>query len=184
MDKKVFVEKVKSHLNVLCSEIGERRVGSEQNRKATGYAKKVLEDFGWQTELTELPVMDWMTDGAILTCSGQSFEVFSSPYSLGCHVQGELAAVNSISQLEQSHIKDKIVLLHSEIASQQIAPKNFPFWNPEEHQHLISVLEKGKPQAIITATERNSAVAGGVYPFPMFEDGDFDIPSVFMSKFE
>jgi len=179
-----FVVKAKSHLNVLCSEIGERRVGSEQNRKATGYARKVLEDFGWQTELTELPVMDWMTDGAQLTCKGQSFEIFSSPYSLGCDVQGELVAVNAISQLEQSQIKGKIVLLYGEIASQQIAPKNFPFWNPEEHQHLISVLEKGAPQALICVTERNSALAGGVYPFPMFEDGDFDIPSVFMKDTE
>lgn len=184
MDKKELTEKIKSHLQVLCSEIGERRVGSEQNRKATDYARKVLEDFGWQTETTELSVIDWKTDGATLTCNGQSFEVFSSHYSLGCSAKGELLVIDTISKLEQAEISDKIVLLYGEIASQQIAPKKFPFWNPEEHQHLISVLEKGKPQAIITATERNSALAGGVYPFPMFEDGDFDIPSIFMKDTE
>jgi len=184
MNKKELTEKIKSHLQVLCADIGERRVGSEQNRKATEYAQKMLEEFGWQTEKTELSVIDWTTNGATLTCNGQSFEVFSSHYSLGCSAKGKLLAIDTIDKLEQTEIYDKIVLLYGKIASQQIAPKKFPFWNPEEHQHLVSILEKGKPQAIITATERNSAVAGGVYPFPMFEDGDFDIPSVFMKDTE
>ena len=34
------------------------------------------------------------------------------------------------------------------------------------------------------ATERNAGTAGGVYPFPLFEDGDFDIPSVYMKDTE
>ncbi|MDR1761042.1 MAG: M28 family peptidase [Bacteroidales bacterium] len=184
MNKQALVEKVQSHLYVLCSEIGERRVGSEKNRKATAYVEKILTELGWETGKTELSVIDWKTEGASLICNGQSFEVFSSHYSLGCAVKGELLAIDTVSTLEKADIKDKIVLLHGEIASQQIAPKKFPFWNPEEHQHIIALLEKGNPQAIITATARNSALAGGVYPFPMFEDGDFDIPSVFMKDTE
>lgn len=184
MDEKVLTEKAKSHLQVLCSEIGERRVGSTENRKATAYAQKVLEDLGWRTESTELSVIDWKTNGATLTCNGRSFEVFSSHYSLGCSVQGKLIAVSTLRQLEQTDMQDKIVLLHGEITSQQIAPKNFPFWNPEEHQHIISLLEQGSPKALVCATERNSATAGGIYPFPLFEDGDFDIPSVYMKDIE
>lgn len=184
MDKKALRDKVEADLQVLCSEIGERRVGSEENRQATAYAKKVLQLSGWQVEETELSVIDWKTEGASLTCGKQSFDVFSSHYSLGCSVKGELIAVDTVGKLEKADIKDKIVLLYGEIASQQIAPKNFPFWNPEEHQHLVSVLENGAPKALISATERNSATAGGVYPFPLFEDGDFDIPSVYMKDTE
>lgn len=184
MDKKVLTEKVESHLQVLCSEIGERRVGSERNRKATAYAERVMKESGWRTVTTQLPVIDWKTEGATLTCNGESFEVFSSHYSLGCSVVGELVAINTVALLEQADVKDKIVLLYGEIAMQQIAPKNFPFWNPEEHQHLIALLEQGKPAALVCATERNSATAGGVYPFPLFEDGDFDIPSVYMKDTE
>lgn len=184
MERKALIEKIKAHVHVLCSEIGERRVGSEENRKATAYAKRVLEESGWKTESTELSVMDWSTDGATLTCGEQSFEVFSSEYSLGCSVQGECIAIRTVEQLEQTNIQDKIVLLIGEIASQQIAPKKFPFWNPTEHQHLIAVLEQGKPKALICATERNAETAGGVYPFPLFEDGDFDIPSVYMKDTE
>ncbi|TAH60870.1 MAG: Zn-dependent exopeptidase M28 [Fermentimonas caenicola] len=181
MEKAYLVERIKTHLHVLCNEIGERRVGSEKNRLATDYAGKILKEYGWQTEANKLSVIDWKTEGAELTCGDKSFEVFSSHYSLGCSVKGELIAIDTIDKLEQSNITDKIVLLYGDISSQQIAPKKFPFWNPEEHQHLISVLERNRPLAIITATKRDSALAGGVYPFPMFEDGDFDIPSVYMT---
>ncbi|HCC51439.1 MAG TPA: hypothetical protein DEQ30_04770, partial [Porphyromonadaceae bacterium] len=74
MNKNVLTEKAKSHLEILCTEIGERRVGSEENRRATAYAKKVLKEAGWQTEATGLPVIDWKTGGATLTCHGKSFE--------------------------------------------------------------------------------------------------------------
>ncbi len=181
MDKKELTAKIESHLQVLCSRIGERRVGSIENRQATDYAKKVLDEAGWLTEATELKVIDWHSKGATLTCDEESFEVFSSHYSLGCSVSGKLVAINSVARLEHT---DKIVLLYGEIATQQIAPKNFPFWNPEEHQHIVALLEGGKPKAIVSATERNAATAGGVYPFPLFEDGDFDIPSVYMKDSE
>ena len=184
MDKRALKEKAKLHLEVLCAEIGERRVGSEKNRQATTYAERVLKELGWQTEAIKLSAIDWKTEGATLTCNGKLFEVFSSEYSLGCSVKGELIAIHTVAQLEQTDIKDKIVLLYDKIASQQIAPKKFPFWNPEEHQHIVSLLENGNPKALICATERNAVSAGGVYPFPMFEDGDFNIPSVYTKDTE
>jgi len=184
MEKKELIEKASAHLQLLCVEIGERRVGSEENRRATAYAEKVLKALGWETDTTELSVIDWHTDGATLNCNGQGFEVLSSHYSLGCSVTDKLVAINKVEQLETTNIQEKIVLLHGEIAAQQIAPKNFPFWNPEEHQHLTALLEKGNPKALVCATERNAATAGGVYPFPLFEDGDFDIPSVYMKDTE
>jgi aminopeptidase YwaD len=184
MDTITLAVKAKRHLNVLCNEIGERRVGGEANIKATDYLKKVLKNVGWVTTETRLDVIDWESKGTTLTCDGETFEAESSEYSNGFNGKGILVAIGTVSQLESTNIKDKIVLLHSEIASQQLAPKNFPFWNPEDHQHIISQLEKGEPKAIICATERNSSTAGGVYPFPLIEDGDFDIPSVYMKDTE
>jgi len=184
MDKTKLAEEAKKHLQVLCNEIGERRVGSNANIRSTDYVKEVLKKEGWQTAETRLNVMDWESTGTTLTCNGESFEAESSHYSNGFKGKGILTVVSTVSQLEIADIKDKIVLLNGEIASQQLAPKKFPFWNPEEHQHIISLLEKGEPKAIICATERNSATAGGVYPFPLIEDGDFDIPSVFMKDTE
>ncbi len=60
-------------------------------------------------------------------------------------------------------------------------PKYFPFYNPDEHQEIIRLLEQKAPLAIIAATDRNPELVGALYPFPLFEDGDFDIPSVFLT---
>lgn len=184
MSRKNLTEEAAEHLHVLCAEIDDRRVGGAGNRKATDYVKQCFESSGWKTEETLLQVMDWRSDGATLTCDGQSFEVFSSPYSNGCSLEGELVSFESAVQLSKTNLKGKIVLLHGAIAAEQIMPKNFVFYNPEHHQQLISLLEKGNPLALVCATGRNAATAGGVYPFPMFEDGDFDIPSVYMKDTE
>ncbi len=81
-------------------------------------------------------------------------------------------------------MSEKVLFLHGEIAKEQLMPKNFVFYNPEEHQQIISLLEQGRPSAIVCATGRNAALAGGVYPFPLIEDGDFDISSVYMTEDE
>jgi aminopeptidase YwaD len=99
-------------------------------------------------------------------------------------VQAELVPLSTLEELENTDIAGKIALLYGEIAREQIMPKNFVFYNPEEHQRLISALENSGVKALICATGHNPALAGGVYPFPMFEDGDFDVPSVYMKDTE
>ena len=65
------------------------------DRKATAYAEKVLKAFGWRTETTGLPVIDWQTGGATLTCNGPDFEMLSSHSGMfgdrrnDCHRQRE-----------------------------------------------------------------------------------------------
>lgn len=184
MDTLSLIKKAEKHLQTLCSEIPERRVGGPGNLRATAYVKEYFSRAGWKVEETPLSVMDWKGDGAKLTCGTQTFEVFSSHYSLGFSGEGELVAVDTPEKLEKSDITGKLVLLHGAIASEQIMPKNFIFYNPEEHRKIIALLEEGKPKAIICATGHNPEAAGGVYPFPLFEDGDFDIPSVYMKDTE
>ncbi|MGV8133987.1 MAG: M28 family peptidase, partial [Mangrovibacterium sp.] len=139
---------------------------------------------GWKTSAAEFEAIDWNDGGASLESGGKAFEVFTGPYSLPFRGSAELLAASTIGELECSGMEGKIILLHGEIAREQLMPKNFVFYNPEEHQKIIALLEKGKPAAVIGATGRNSALAGGVYPFPLIEDGDFDIPSVFMTEEE
>ncbi len=107
-----------------------------------------------------------------------------SPYSLGCTVTSQLVSATSITELEGLNAKDKIVFLYGEITKEQLMPKNFVFYNPEEHQRIVNLLENSGAQALICATGRNASLAGGIYPFPLIEDGDFDIPSVYMTEEE
>ncbi len=184
MSSQSYTQKSVAYMRKLCLEIADRSVGSEGNRQATSFFEHTLASLGWEITSQEFTAMDWIDGGASLRAGGQSFEVYVSPYSLGCEIEGILTGISSIQELEQTGIDGKIVLLYGEIAKEQIMPKNFVFYNPEEHQRMIALLEKGKPEALICATGRNASLAGGVYPFPLIEDGDVDIPSVYMTDKE
>jgi aminopeptidase YwaD len=163
-------------------EIPNRRVGSKGNRTATSIFAEVVAAFGFQTECTEFDCIDWTHGGARLTVDGIPFAAFVSPYSVGCHLSAPLTVGTSVEDLEAVDISNKIVLLRGDIAKEQLMPKNFPFYNPDHHKRVIHLLETSGPQAIIAATSRNPELAGGMYPFPLIEDGDFDIPSVYMTQ--
>ncbi len=128
--------------------------------------------------------MDWSESGAELTAGVTAFECQPSPYTLPVLVSAPLVVLSTVEELEAADMAGKIVLLRGDLAREQLAPKHFPWWNPEEHQRIIAVLERGQPAAIVAATSRNPETAGAVYPFPLIEDGDFDIPSAFMTEEE
>jgi aminopeptidase YwaD len=184
METDKLYQKSVSYLKTLCEDIKDRSVGSTGNRQATCFFKKEISSFGWNSETSELNVVYWEDGGATLQAEDKNFKVLVSPYSLGCNVKEELTSISNIEEFERTDISGKIVLLYGEIAKEQLMPKNFVFYNPEEHQRIITLLEEKKPAAIVCATGRNSALAGGVYPFPLIEDGDFDIPSVYMTEEE
>ncbi len=182
MQEEQLNEKAARYLKRLCEDISDRSVGSPGNREATRFFENRISSSGWQTEMIELDIIDWQDEGAMLHIENGRFDVLASPYSLGCTVQAQLMSASTISELEQVETTGKVLLLHGEIAKEQLMPKNFVFYNPEEHQKIIALLEEKQPSAIIAATGRNAALAGGIYPFPLIEDGDFDIPSVYTTK--
>lgn len=108
MNEKLFL-KTKTHLQTLCLDISDRSVGSLGNRHATEYFKNELIKNNWNTEETLLHVMDWKTNGAALQCGQTSYEVFSSPYSLGCATQGNIVSVTTINELDNKELLGKIV---------------------------------------------------------------------------
>ena len=170
------------YLDILCYKIEDRSVGSEGNRQATDFFVQELSENGWDIIKQEFDCIDWVENGAKLTTEDTKFEVFASPYSLGIETTAKLIAVSTIQELSTSDAKNKILLMHGEIAKEQLMPKNFVFYNPESHKKIISLLESSKAVAIVCATGRNPELAGGVYPFPLIEDGDFNIPSVFTTE--
>ena len=169
------------YLNYLCLEIPTRCVGSAGNRQATDFFAQTIASFGFSVDTPSFDCIDWRQDGAALHASGIPFDVQVSPYSLGCQVSGALHVINSLADLEAADLSGQIVLLQGEIAQEQIMPKNFVFYNPDHHKQIVSLLEAKSPLALVAATGRDPSMAGAVYPFPLFEDGDFDIPSVYLT---
>jgi aminopeptidase YwaD len=180
MDRTGYERKAIQYLQELCITIPGRRLGSDGNRQATAFFSDVLKELDFDVASQPFDCLDWENQGASLTAGGNNFEVMSSPYSQGCDQTAPLAVVHSIDELKEIDTKGRILLLMDEIAVEQLMPKNFPFYNPDHHQEIYALLESKSPLAIITATSRNPELAGGMYPFPMIEDGDFNIPSVYM----
>lgn len=175
-----FSTKAEAYLRKLCLEIPNRRVGSRGNRDATGFFAEVVASFGFDVQSPQFDCMDWTQEGAQLTAAGAAFEVHASPYSLGCRARAPLVAASTLDELQQLDCSGKLLLLRGDLTREQLMPKNFTFYNPEEHQRIVRLLEAKKPQAILAATSRDPGLAGAMYPFPVIEDGDFDIPSVYM----
>jgi len=173
-----------SYLDRLCNIIGERPVGSVGNLEAADFIEKEMAQLGWVTETPEFEALDWHDGGAVLYAGSETFVVSASPYSLGFTGEGELISVTNVTELSKADAAGKMLFLHGDIAAEQLMPKNFVFYNPDEHKEIIALLEQSGARAIICATGRNAALAGGVYPFPLIEDGDFNIPSVYMTEEE
>lgn len=182
MDAPRLTEKAKEYLERLCNQIPNRRVGSNGNRQATAFFAQTIKSFGFEVECPEFECMDWQGEAATILADGESFAAQVSPYSIGIQAKAPLATAWSAAEVEALDISNKILLMQGELTKEQFLPKNFPFFQVEEQHKIIHLLEEKKPQAIITATTRNPEMAGALYPFPVFEDGDFDIPSVFISE--
>jgi aminopeptidase YwaD len=184
MSDSYLVDTAHQYLWKLCVDIPNRCVGSQGNRQATKFFADKMIQFGFQTESPQFDCIDWTHGEASLYAQNKSYAAFVSPYSLKCNVTATLTIATTVEELESLKVENEILLLHGEIAKEQLMPKNFTFYNPEHHQRIISLLEKKAPSAIISATTRDPELAGGIYPFPLIEDGDFDIPSVYMTEEE
>ncbi|MFN2241443.1 MAG: M28 family peptidase, partial [Anaerolineae bacterium] len=181
MSLEELTAKAEQYLQSLCVDIPHRRVGSEGNRAATAFFAQAIASYGFAVERSEFDCLDWTHGKAHLVAAGTSFEAHISPYSPGCNVRAPLAVASTVGELAAVEAEGKVLLLRGELAKEQLMPKNFPFFNPEEHQQIVHLLETRNPAAIVAATSRNPELAGGMYPFPLIEDGDFDIPSVYMT---
>jgi len=179
-----LIQKTEEYLNTLCTKISTRRVDSQGNRDATAFFKERIDDFGFQTETQPFKCIDMRQGDIQLTANKHEFKAFISPYTLSCNCTAELVSASTVDELESIKAKGKIILLYDELAKEQLMPKNFVFYNPEEHQHIYRLLEEKQAAAVITATSKNPDAAGAIYPFPMIEDGDFDIPSAYMTEKE
>ncbi len=176
--------RAEAYLRRLCTGALDRRVGSPGNRAATDFFSATIAGLGFHVDSPSFDCIDWCEGGAHISVGGTSFDVFVNPYSLGGYARGPLAVVSTLDELETADVGQCVVLLRGDLAREPLMPKNFPFYNPDRHQRIIALLEVKMPQAIVGATSRNPEMAGAVYPFPLFEDGDFDIPSVTMTEEE
>ncbi|MFC1977677.1 M28 family peptidase [Chloroflexota bacterium] len=173
------LEKAKEYLNTLCSVKPNRRTGSPGNRTATDFFAAMVKKWDYTVDTAPFPCLDFESGKISLVCQGRGYKVYVSQFSPGCDVTTKLVTVSTVEELESCQCEGEILLMRGAICAEQLMPKNFVFYNPDHHKKIYALLEEKKPAAIITATEKNPEMVGALYPFPLIEDGDFDIPSVY-----
>lgn len=168
-----------SYLEIICSAGPDRRAGSAGGRAATEFFARKVGDWGYDVDATPFECVDFATGVSSLMCDGNPFQVFASPFSIASDITARLATASTISELKKCRCKGKILLLRDELCAEHLMPKNYPFYNPDHHKEIIALLEQKQPAAIVAATGKNPALMGAIYPYPLIEDADFDIPSAY-----
>jgi aminopeptidase YwaD len=92
-----------------------------------------------------------------------------------------LVVADSMATLEATDVGGRIVLLQGDIARDQLLPRGFDFVDEPDHRRIHSLLEDGGAAGIIGATGRSGGMGGGLYPYPLIEDGDFDTPNAYVT---
>lgn len=173
--------RIESYMRRLCVDVPDRHVGGPGNRAATEMFSEVCRSFGFEVETAELPCLEWESGESELSAVGRRFTVNAGPYSLPFDGSVRLSEASTVDQLEDGDFAGTVLLLHGPITAEQLMPKNYVFYNPDSHRRIVAAVEAARPAAVIAATGINPELAGGAYPFPLFEDGDFDIPNAFIT---
>ncbi len=158
----------------------DRHVGGEGNKAATELFARASSEAGLSVTRQTFSCLEWTYASAYADAGDERFDLHVGPYSPAASIKAPLRAVSTIGQLESEHVRGAIVLLHGDIASHQLMPKNFPFYNPESHQRVYSALDRQAPVAVIAATGLDPEMVGSQYPYPLFEDGDLTVPSAYL----
>jgi len=151
----------------LCEKIGARPTGSAKNKEAVDYAFEVLQKCGFHVHKQEFDCIDWLNSGAVLLIDGQIVPVESAEYSLPCDIVADFICIDTVGLLQKAELTDKIVVIYGALCQEPLMPKNFEFYNPDEHKQIIALLEEKNPQAIIAVSSHKEHI---------LQDGDFNIP--------
>jgi aminopeptidase YwaD len=164
----------------LCDEYPDRHVGGVGNRAATDLFVQVAEECGFDVETAELDCVEWERGTSSLAVGDVLMDVHPGPYSLPCDVAAPLRVASTVERLEAGDHRGCVLLVTGDLVKEQLMPKDFTFFNPASHKRIVAAFEAAAPAAILAATGMNPQLSGGSYPFPLIEDGDFDIPNAYI----
>ena len=158
----------------------ERPVGSKNNRDILLYLENLMMKMGYDIKKLPFTCTTFETGESCLTLNDRRIEIQASPFSQPFEGSGRLVFVKSLEELETADCHDCILVVGGEMVATPLQPKEYPFYYPEEHRYLIELFERKQPAAIIAATGKHALC--GLQPFPLFEDGNFLIPSAYVPE--
>lgn len=166
---------MKAMMEILCRE---RPVGTEDNATINNFLEEQLGKMKFDMQSLPFTCTVWDSAASQMSIEDKSFDIFPCPFSKDFVGEGKLVFTDTYERLEQADCAEAILLLSGKLTQMPLQPKDYPFYFPDEHRQLISILEKKSPQAIVALTGHHPMC--GLEPFPLFEDGNFKIPSAYL----
>lgn len=158
----------------------ERPVGTKENNVVSDFLGKQLQALGYEVKALPFECKVWEKGPSKIEVSGKSIEIEPSPYSEGISISTQLVFASNIEELKVAEVKNKVLVVSDEITKEALQPKDYPFYYPDEHKELITLFEEKAPAAIIAVTKQD--FLSGMNPFPLFDDGNFLIPSAYIDE--
>ncbi len=174
---------IEGYLEGLCG-FPDRYPGRPGNRAATELFARVVASQGLEVEVSEMDCLDFERGVTLLTVDGESFPATAGPLSNPAAARAPLVVASTIDELEAGPFDGKVLLLRGELCREPLTPKSFTYYEIPEHRRIVAALEAARPAAIVAATGRCPDLAGSLYPFPLLNDGEFEIPNAFLTDIE
>ena len=166
--------------DILKNILKERPVGSENNMDILLYLENLMVKMGYDIKKLPFICTTWETDESCLTLNDRRINIQASPFSQPFEGSGKLVFAKSLEELETADCQNCILVVGGELVTTPLQPKEYPFYYPDAHKYLIELFERKQPAAIIAATGKHALC--GLQPFPLFEDGNFLIPSAYVTE--
>lgn len=158
----------------------ERPVGSKNNEEVNNLLEELYQSEGFQIISLPFSCGEWESGESYFEYKEGTVAILPSPFSRGVTGEAEVVVANSLEVLKEARCTDKILFLTGKLAECSLQPKNYPFYYPEEDKTYIELLEEKHPLAIVAWTGQHPSC--GLNPFPLFEDGNFLIPSAYANQ--
>ena len=174
-ERQYFAQRAWEHVRYLSAELGARMPASPNYQAASQYIEQHLRNCGLEVESQEWDAPAWQELETRLTVNGIELSAVANAFSPSCQVSTQLVPVGTLAELETAELTGKIGLLCGELTMHPLSPKTW-FLASEQELHMIDLLEKKQPAALITAHPRPGDLER------LIEDDDFHIPSVTVSS--
>lgn len=179
-----LAESIARNLDELCLSWPDRHVGGPGVLAANRLFEQRVREAGWATESLPFDCIDWQHGEARLTTRDACWDLFPGPYSPPFRGDVLLLAASTVEELESLRAcGHAALLLHGELAAEQITPRRYPFYRMASHDRVLAALDAASPAAVIASTDR-TPMAAALRPFPLFEDGDLGFPSAYLLDIE
>ncbi len=158
----------------------ERPVGTDSNNKIIDMLELQFQKMGYVVQSIPFDCNVWQQGASSIKLGDNEYCIEPSPFSEPFMGSGRLCEAQTLKSLQEIDCQGAILILSGELTQTPISSKNYPFYYPDEHKNIITLLEQKQPRGIIAVTGKTAL--NGKNPFPLFEDGNFLIPSANISQ--